>query len=264
MASRTKQKEEARARRLAEERARAERARRDRRLRMVGGIVVVALAIVAVLIAVSSGGGKKETGLQTGQAKSTTVAAVQSLFAGIPQSGARLGRPTAPVTMTYFGDLECPTCQAFTLDGGFRELVSRDVRQGKVKIIYKSFETATPDPNVFKTQQVAALAAGEQQKFWNFTDLFYHEQGAEDSGYVTEPFLQGLAQQVPGLNLVRWQSDRNNPALANQVAADVATGRKIGVQGTPTLVFSGPKGQAAAPQAVPSYPDLQQVIKKVQ
>ena len=39
MASRKEQKEQARARRLAEERARAERARRDRRLRMIGGVV---------------------------------------------------------------------------------------------------------------------------------------------------------------------------------------------------------------------------------
>lgn len=264
MASRTKQKEEARARRLAEERARAERARRERRLRMVGGTVVLALAIVAVLIAVSSGSGKKETGLQTGKAKATTVAAVESLFQGIQQSGTTLGNPNAPVTMTYFGDLECPTCQAFTLSGGFPQLVSNDVRQGKVKIVYKSFETATRDPNVFKTQQVAALAAGEQQKFWNYADLFYREQGAEDSGYVNEAFLQGLAKQVPGLNLVKWQSDRNNPALANQVAADVAAGNKIGVSGTPTLVFSGPKGQAVASQAVPSYSDLQTVIQKVQ
>lgn len=264
MASRTKQKEQARARRLAEEQARAARAQRDKRLRMIGGIVLAAVAVVVVLVAISSGGSSGETGKQTGTQAQKTVAAVKNLFNGIPQDGATLGNPKAPVTMTYYGDLECPTCQAFTLDGGFRELVSRDVRQGKVKIIYKSFETATPDPNVFKTQQVAALAAGEQQKFWNYTDLFYHEQGAEDSGYVTDSFLQGLAQQVPGLNLVKWQSDRNNPALANQVAADVATGKKIGVTGTPTLVFSGPKGQAAAPQAVPSYSDLQQVIKKVQ
>ena len=204
MASRTKQKEEARARRLAEERARAERARRERRLRMIGGIVVLALAIVAVLIAVSSGGGTEETGLQTGKAKATTVAAVhEPACSGIPQSGATLGNPNAPVTMTYYGDLECPICQAFTLSGGFPQLVSNDVRQGKVKIVYKAFETATRDPNVFKTQQVAALAAGEQQKFWNYAELFYREQGAEDSGYVNETYLQGLAKQVPGLNLAQ-------------------------------------------------------------
>lgn len=54
MASRTKQKEEARARRLAEERARAERARRDRRIRIIGGVVIAAGAAAAVVIAIAT------------------------------------------------------------------------------------------------------------------------------------------------------------------------------------------------------------------
>ena len=52
--------------------------------------------------------------------------------------------------------------------------------QGKVKVVYRSFCTATcngPDPSVFNTQQVAGLAAGKQNKFWQYTELFYHEQG---------------------------------------------------------------------------------------
>jgi protein-disulfide isomerase len=265
MASRTKQKEEARARRLAEEQARASRAHRDRRLRMLLGVVLAAVVVVVVAIVVSSsGGGSHETGLQSGGKSSQTVAAVQKLLNGIPQSGATLGDSSAPVTMTYYGDLQCPVCRAFTLTGGFSQLVSNDVRRGKVKVVYKAFQTATRDPNVFKTQQVAALAAGEQQKFWDFAELFYHEQGQEDTGYVTESYLRRLAAQVPGLDLVKWQSDRNNAALASQVAADGASGNAIGVSGTPTLIFSGPKGQAAAPEAVPTYAQLQQTLKKVQ
>jgi protein-disulfide isomerase len=263
MASRTKQKEEARERRLAEERARAERARRDRRLRMVGGVVLAAVAVVAVLIAVSSGGNKSETGLQKGKGQSTTVAAVESLLKGIPQSGARLGNPKAPVTMTYYGDLECPICQDFTLNGGFSQLISNEVRSGKVQVVYKAFETATHDPTVFKTQQVAALAAGAQNRFWNYAELFYHEQGQEDTNYVTEAYLQGLAEQIPGLNLTTWEADRNDAALATQVATDVQSGTTAGVQGTPTLVFTGPKGQAATPESVPTYANLQQAIKQV-
>ena len=56
---------------------------------------------------------------------------------------------------------------------------------GKLKIEYRSLETATREPEVFKTQQVAALAAGQQNKLWHFIELFYHEQGEEGSGYVT-------------------------------------------------------------------------------
>src|ERR1700722_4209431 len=264
MASRTKQKEEARARRLAEERAREQRAHRDKRLKMIGGIVLAAVAVVVVLVAISSGGGSSAPGKQTGTQAKQTVASVNSLLNGIPQNGATLGNPKAPVTMTYYGDLECPICKAFTLQGGFPQLVSKEVRDGKVKVVYKSFETATRDPNVFKNQQVAALAAGQQQKFWDYAELFYHEQGAEDTGYVNEDYLQSLAKQVPGLSLTKWESERNDGALTNQVVADGAQGTKAGVTGTPTLVFSGPKGETAAPEAVPSYSDLQQAIQKVE
>jgi protein-disulfide isomerase len=264
MASRTKQKEEARARRLEEERARAERARRDRRLRTVGAIVLGAIILVAVLIVVTSGG--KKGGLQTGTEASATSAAVSGLLAGIPQSGATLGNPNAKVTMTYYGDYECPVCQAFTLQGGFPQLVQNDVRQGKVKVVYKSFCTATcngPGPTVFTTQQVAGLAAGKQNKFWDYTELFYHEQGQEDTGYVNEAYLTGLAQQIPGLNLTQWQSDRQDSALATQVASDESQGHTIGVSGTPQLIFQGPKGQAVPNEAVPTYAQLEQAVQKV-
>jgi protein-disulfide isomerase len=264
MASRKEQKEQARARRLAEERARAERAQRERRLRMIGGVVLGAIAVVVVAIVISSGGGSKANGLQKGTAANKTATTVENLLAGIPQSGARLGNPKAPVTMTYYGDLQCPICRDFTLNGGFPQLVSKDVRSGKVQVVYRSFQTATRDPGVFKTQQVAALAAGQQQRFWNFTELFYHEQGAEDSNYVNESYLSGLAKQISGFNISKWQTDRNNQALGNQVASDEQTGTTAGVNGTPTLVFQGPGGKTAAPSAsVPDYSQLQQSIKQV-
>jgi protein-disulfide isomerase len=261
MASRTKQKEEARARRVAEEQARAERARRDRRLRTIGGVIVLAVAILAVAIAVSSGG-STSGGLQKGKQQSQTVASVTSLLSGIPQSGAQLGNPNAPVTMVYYGDLQCPICREFTVSGGLSPLIRNEVKQGKVKIVYKSFETATRDPSVFKTQQVAALSAGMQKRFWDYAELFYHEQGAEGSGYVTDAYLQNLAKQVPGLNLTQWESNRNNSTLTNQVASDEQSGTTAGVQGTPTLVFTGPKGQTAI-GTIATYSQLQQAVKKV-
>jgi protein-disulfide isomerase len=262
MASRTKQKEEARARRLAEERARAQRERRQRRMRMLLGIVVGAAAVVAVLVAISLGGGGSG-GLQTGAKRAQTVASVQKLLNGIPQSGATLGNPKAPVTMTYYGDLECPICRDFTLSS-FPELVSKDVRDGKVKVVYKAFQTATPSQQTFLTQQVAALAAGEQNRFWDYVDLFYRQQGREDSGYVNENFLTGLATQVPGLSVSNWKSARNNAALTAQVQSDVQTGASQGVRGTPTLIFQGPRGHATPSAAVPTYSQLQAAIKSVQ
>jgi protein-disulfide isomerase len=264
MASRTKQKEEARARRLAEERARAERMRRQQRLRIIGGTVLAAIIVVVALVLINSGGNKG--GLKTGTAASATVTAVNQMLAGIPQSGAVLGNPKAPVTMTYYGDLKCPVCQAFTLQGGFPKLVANDVHAGKVKVNFAAFCTATcsgPDSSEFSTQQAAALAAGKQGKFWQFVELFYHQQGSETDAYVTESFLDGIARQIPGLNFAQWKADRNDPNLANEVNTQQSQARSLGVSGTPTLVFQGPKGQAVANGTVPSYAQLQQAAKQV-
>ena len=78
---------------------------------------------------------------------------------------------------------------------------------------------------------------------WNFVELFYHEQGEEDSGYVTENYLQELAQQVPGLNLTTWTSDRSDPALAEQVTSDGQTANNEGFTGTPSFLIGKSGGR---------------------
>ena len=116
---------------------------------------------------------------------------------------------------------------------------------------------------MFPTQQVAGLAAGKQNKFWQYTELFYRQQGQEDTGYVNDAYLTQLARQVTGLNLSTWQSDRGDASLTAQVSSDQTNAKNLGVSGTPTLIFQGPKGQAAPSAAVPSYAQLQQAIKQV-
>jgi protein-disulfide isomerase len=267
MASRTKQKEEARARRLAEERAAAERARRTRRTRMLGGVLVAAVVIVAVIIAISVSGNSNKNSAPppTSNAAKQSAATVDSLLAGIPQSGTTLGSSSAKVTVTEFGDLECPICRDFAL-GAEQQLISNDVKSGKVKLVYRSLETATggaPNPNIFPVQQAAAYAAGLQGKAWNYILLFYHEQGQEDTGYVTQSFLNGLASQIQGLNYSKWQSDSKSSALTAQVAADgqAAIGRSF--NSTPTITIQGPKGQAQPIVGNTDYGSLESAIKSV-
>ena len=224
--------------------------------------MLAAVALVAVAIVLSSGGGGS-SGLRTGNGGAKITAEVQQLLGGIPQSGAMLGNPKAPVTMTDYSELQCPVCADFTLKSGFGELLSNDVRAGKVKIVYRSFETATRDPQTFQTQQVAALAAGKQNRFWDYIELFYRQQGAEGTGYVTDSYLTGLANQIPGLNIGNWRSARNDSSLISQVQSDQRAASAAAVQGTPTLIFEGPRGKAQAPDSVPSYGQLEQAIKSV-
>jgi protein-disulfide isomerase len=242
--TRKQRREQARSDRKAmEEAAAAAIVRRNRltQLGVVGAIVVV--AVVVILIA-TSGGSKTPPKVNSPVAKGND-AAVAQLLTGIPQSGNVLGSPTAPITLQYFGDLECPICQKFT-DGALPTVVSKWVRTGKLKIEYRSLSTATGNAEasgaepkeIFKDQQVAALSAGKQNKAWYFIETFYHEQGEEDTGYVTEKFIQEIASQVPGLNLSTWTADRSDPLLATQVTAtDAQAANNNGFTGTPSFLI---------------------------
>ncbi len=231
MASRTAQKEAARQRRLAEERARAERARRDRRLKTLGGVLVGAIAVIVVAIIVSSGASNTAAPTPTSPGAKHAASTVDSLLAGIPQSGNTLGSPSAKVTLTEYGDLVCPDCKAFAL-GAEQQLIANDVRRGKVKIVYQPLETASQTANgsMFVPSQAAALAAGQQKRGWNYIELFYHEQGAETSSYVTDNYLGGLARQIPGLNYSQWSADRQSSSLTNQVNQNLQAAPRQGLQ----------------------------------
>ncbi len=259
MSSRRSRREQALVTRVGASRARALRERRQRRLRTVSGAVLVAACLFAVAISISAHRTRTLT-------QPEIDARVSALLAGVPQHASTLGDPRAPVTVTYFGDLECPVCREFTVDGGFPQLVADDVRRGRAKVTYRSLCTATcagPGQKVFDTQQLAAYAAGEQGLFWNYAELFYQEQGEEDSGYVTASYLNRLAAQVPKLNLRRWHAQRASPALRAALRADTGAAAKLGVEGTPTLIVTGPRGSQTVSASVPSYSDLEQSIERV-
>ncbi len=265
MASRKEQKEAARQQRLAEERARTERARRDRRLRMLGGVVVGTIVVIAVVFAISSGGGTNSAPKPKSAQAKNAAATVTRLLSGIPQQGNTLGSPNAKVTITEYGDLVCPICKDFAL-GSESQLIAGDVRSGKVKIVYKPLETAsgTANNSMFVPSQTAALAAGQQKLGWYYIELFYHEQGDETTGYVTNDYLDGLAQQVPGLDYGKWSSDRQSSTLAGQVTSTEQAAANAGYNSTPTILIQGPKGQAQPIVGNPSsYGQLESAINSV-
>ncbi len=232
---------------------------RRRRRQLVGAIAAVA-AGVAVLLATGGGGAEQPA------TPKNVVALVDQTIGGIPEHANMLGLPRAPVTLQYFGDLECPFCREFTVYS-LPIIIRNWVRTGKLRIIYRSMETATTNPQTFELQQVAAEAAARQNKMWYYLELFYHEQGTENSGYVNEPFLQHLALQVPSLNLAQWQSERNEPALAAEVQSDKQAAEQAGIPGTPGLFFgrtAGGKGLALyRPPTLRDPAEFEGVIEKL-
>jgi protein-disulfide isomerase len=258
MPSREEQRAAARAEREAREATAARAAGRQRRLYMLGGVVVVAAAVVAIAIAVSSGGGSSRKSSGSIQ----NAAAVTSELAGIPQSDTTLGQASAPVTLTEFADLQCPICQEFN-SSSLSQLIANEVRSGKVKVVFRNLQTATHDKNTFKAEEKAALAAGKQNKLWNYVELFYRNQGDENSGYVNGTFLTSLAKAIPGLDLTQWTRDRTDATLDTVLSQDAAAAAALGFNATPSLLIKGPKFPSQAIAGAASYSDLQKAINAV-
>ena len=166
---------------------------------------------------------------------------ITALLEGIPQSANALGQPAAPVTLAYFADLQCPYCRDFSLEV-LPPIIERWVGAGKLRIEYRALETATHDPEVFVIQQVAALAAGTQERAWHFVETFYAEQGEENSGYVTDSYLHGIASQIAGLNLEQWASERRDQELAKEIIGDARAAENAGLTGTPSFLIGASGG----------------------
>jgi len=110
---------------------------------------------------------------------------------------------------------------------------------------------------------VAALAAGKQNHFWDYTELFYRQQGTEGTGYVNDSYLAGLAGQVPGLNLSTWRTGAPIPRSPPRSPPTRRRARPPGSRARRRWSSTGLRGQSVAPSGVPSYSDLQQAIKTV-
>jgi protein-disulfide isomerase len=206
----------------------------ERRLSVPLAIIVVAAVVVAALLVVLSqmSGGEEEA---------------QELLAGVPQDGTTLGAEDASVTIYLYEDLQCPVCARFSRET-FPELVTRYVEPGEVKVVSETLAILGPDS---VPAAEAALAAGEQDHYWEYSTLFFLNQGRENSGYVTDEFLTGIAEKTQGLDVDQWNEARESGSFESEVDAAKASAEDEGIQGTPTLIVSGPQGTRQLVGAVP-------------
>jgi protein-disulfide isomerase len=236
LASRKEQREQARAEREAREAADRAKAQRRTRMLQLGGALVAAAAIVVVLILVSSGGSSNK-GSSAGNAAGADQAA--QLLGGIPQQGTTLGNPKAPVTLLEFADLQCPFCRDYTINT-FPSVVAKYVKSGKVKMVFQNYAFIGPDS---LTAARAAEAAGKQNKLWNFIDVFYNNQGTENTDYVTDKFLTKIANGA-GVDSKKMLTDRQDPKIDQAIALAQQAAQQAGVNSTPTFILKKAGGPA--------------------
>lgn len=169
---------------------------------------------------------------------------IDALYAGVPQRGAVLGDSNAPVTLQFFGDLECKEARQFVL-GALPFLIRHWVRKGELRVEYHANPEETYWPDIYNHQQVAVLAAGMQDEGWNYLDFFYHEQGPEFRRYATEHFLHAIATQVSGLDLAQWAKDRHGAALTRHLQWDRRVAHLHSIHYTPAFLIGATGGPAS-------------------
>jgi protein-disulfide isomerase len=226
--------------------------RRTRILRLAAGAAFLALAVVLVLIVISasSSGDGGDTNLEG-------TAEVNRHLAGIPQQGMVLGNPSAPVEVVEFADLQCPFCKAFT-EEVLPPIIETQVKNGQVRVAFHNFtiigEQSLP-------AGAAALAAGAQGRGWNFVELFYRNQGAEDSGYADDEFLEAVAKGAGVQDIAQWNRERAK--FTAEVEETTAEAQQLGFDGTPSLAIEGPSTKGLEPIETPnSAGDLEAAIEE--
>lgn len=145
----------------------------------------------------------------------------------IDPTDATLGPADAPLTVVAFGGFECLYCKR--VDPTLRRLV--EAYPGQVRLVMKDFPL--PGHGRAEAAAIAAHCAGTQGRYWDMSTLLFAHQGRYDDDHLAQ-YAHDL-----GLDPARWQACFDDPAWRERIADDVALGRKVGVQSTPSFFFNG-------------------------
>jgi thiol-disulfide isomerase/thioredoxin len=154
------------------------------------------------------------------------------------------GPANAPVTLTLFTDFECPYCKKIV---PLLELVLKN-NPDTVKLAFKNMPLRfhkMADPSAR-----AALAAGEQGKFWEFHDLLF------GSDKLSDERIGEIAAELK-LDMDKFKQDMDSGEIKSKIQKDLADAQKAGVTGTPTVFINGRKPQQRSPQGFQAIIDAE-------
>lgn len=137
------------------------------------------------------------------------------------------GPADASVTMVVFSDFQCPYCAKI---GGVIDQAIQPYSD-KIKVVFKNFPL--PDHPYAAKAAVAAMAADEQGKFWEFHDLIFANFD-KLSDQKIEEFAAALMLDKPLFDRSRLSS-----TTQARVIADKTEGLRVGVPGTPSVFVNG-------------------------
>jgi protein-disulfide isomerase len=192
------------------------------------------------------------------------ISEAQEIFGGVPQEGDRLGSSDATVTIQVFNDLQCASCRADFL-GTIPGLVEGYARPGDVKLLMRHYSVAE---NPLEFGFFGAEAAAQQGYGWQYTYLFFRNQGEAEKFGIDNDFMASLAGSIGELNVPEWQAyldeeGGSDGAIAAQLERYDKLGTDLGIRTRQAAIVTGPKGTRTL-QDGPSLAAIERAIEAVQ
>jgi protein-disulfide isomerase len=135
------------------------------------------------------------------------------------------------VTLEEFGDYECPPCGS--LAAPLNQL-EHDYRS-RLRMIFRNYPLVN-HPHA-RDAACAAEAAALQGRFWEMHDLLYKEQSAWSRAADARVLFSAYAGTL-GLDLARFERDRDSDEVKGRIAADEKRANALGVRTTPSIFIN--------------------------
>ncbi|MFH1972062.1 MAG: thioredoxin domain-containing protein [archaeon] len=207
-------------------------------------LVVQLVILVVMLLQINALNSKMDfiTGLATGNIAVEPDDSVAGVAVAEPtivevseDDDAWTGGKNADVVIVEFSDFQCPYCARGA------EVVAELLEEygNDIKVVYRDFPLSFHENAHIAAE--AAECAAEQDKFWEFHDLLFANQGALD---ITS--LKGYAAEL-GLDTESFNECLDSGEMSAEVDADLEDGIAAGVRGTPAFFVNGQLISGAQP-----------------
>lgn len=200
----------------------------------VFGSIAAVVVVVAVLIYLNRPGSSVSSGDYTPIARATV-------------NGLVAGSPDAPVKIVAFEDFQCVFCKRFTLETE-PQLQQEFVSTGIASIQFVPF-SFLGEESIRAAE--AAQCAADQKHFWDYHDVLYLRQGAENSGVFSASNLKQFARELAGhfsdFDVSKFDQCLDSGEKRALVDQQTQQAKSAGISTTPTFLINGARVSGAQP-----------------
>lgn len=202
---------------------------------MIIGVVLVAIILIGWYMISSAK--PASNGNINKQIANANVAKTSGIPANAPAGATPpnlAGSPTALVMIEEFADFQCGSCAA--AHPTMNEIKS--MYGSRIKFIFRNYPLSIPAHDKSYEAAVAAEAAGMQGKFWDMQNMLFTNQQAWTANPNFKMIWNGYATKL-GLDMAKFANDMAGIAAKGRVDADLARGKALSVNSTPTIFLNG-------------------------